>query len=447
MPKLLFLSMDWYRTKDPKVPLAMASIQAWFEANFTGELEREFKSLHINEDHFNLVDELDYIRHFNPDFLALGVYIWNEPQTQTILDFCAKHLPETKIILGGPQITFGNKNLLQEYPNADYFISGAGEKPFTVLLQNLVDGVKVNSETKSAYSIFEPADLEGKTMLHPFRCTLEELPSPYLSGALYLETNASFARWETQRGCPYKCNFCQFRQNDSKIQKFGMDRIFAELEFFHSKKVKEIAVLDPVFNLDSKRYIPILEKILELKMETWFSFQCRPEILAKPEGEHFLDLCRQYGKVTLEFGIQTFNESESQLSQRNNQYEAIEMGLKKVIEYNLDFDLHLIFGLENQTLESFIESYEKASQYNPNRLFVFPLNILKGTHLFDRAIETGYKYDIKNFNLFTESNWMTEKEVGSISKWAAEQNQIEKAVPHGCHRQRMNPLSPKLNAA
>ena len=64
-------------------------------------------------------------------------------------------------------------------------------------------------------------------------------------------------RWETTRGCPYSCSFCQHRDPASwrssnkswtKIQHAQRDRILAEIEWFVENGVKDVAVLDPTFN-------------------------------------------------------------------------------------------------------------------------------------------------------------------------------------------------------
>lgn len=62
-----------------------------------------------------------------------------------------------------------------------------------------------------------------------------------------------FIRWETQRGCFYRCNFCQHREPNNALlpgkRCIPLSRTVAEIEWIHSNKViQDIAVLDPVFN-------------------------------------------------------------------------------------------------------------------------------------------------------------------------------------------------------
>ena len=63
---------------------------------------------------------------------------------------------------------------------------------------------------------------------------VDDIPSPYLNGMLdaYGEAVEGTAIIETNRGCPYGCTFCDWGSATlSRIRKFDLDRVFAELEW------------------------------------------------------------------------------------------------------------------------------------------------------------------------------------------------------------------------
>ena len=107
---------------------------------------------------------------------------------------------------------------------------------------------------------------------------LELLPSPWLNGVISLEEQ-KFIRWETQRGCPFRCGFCQHKEAGKRLKKTEFDetRVFKEIELFCNSDVKEIAILDPIFNAGSKS-IPILKRFIENQFKGNISLQCRAEM-------------------------------------------------------------------------------------------------------------------------------------------------------------------------
>lgn len=101
-----------------------------------------------------------------------------------------------KIIIGGPQISYLKSNLDKFYPDADIFIRGYAEQALTryMLSSDQLPNIKGVHYAK------EP-DLSQSA-----NSDFDELPSPFLNGLINAQ---NFIRWETQRGCPFRCSFCQ----------------------------------------------------------------------------------------------------------------------------------------------------------------------------------------------------------------------------------------------
>lgn len=426
-PNLLFLSLDWSRPKDLRRPLSTASIETYFRKNQLVETSAEFKDFNLNEPGFSIGDIKELISENRPSFLALGAYIWNEKYVPDVVSWTKNNYPDTIIILGGPQVTYGNHNLSIEYPGVDYFVRGEGELPFTELINDLSLNRVPSPEMMSRFSIYTPETLKKGVYNKSYGHKPEELLSPYLNQILPVEQNQAFVRWETSRRCPYKCSFCQFRSPDHPVAPLNPERLFQELEYFKKKKVQEINVLDPIFNLKPSHYLQICSKIDSLGMNSQFYFQCRLELLCNRNSEDFLRFCRDH-KTWLEFGVQTFKEKESEAINRGNKFDKIDKGIDLLHQFNIPFDLHLIFGLPFQSLDNFLWSYDKAKDANPNGLYLYPLNILKGTDLFLRSNEWEYDYDSKNNNILLKSKWMTQHEVECLKEVSEEINHQSKEV-------------------
>src|SRR5262249_42218501 len=76
--------------------------------------------------------------------------------------------------------------------------------------------------------------------------------SPYLDQSAYLERLVQArgpgvfgAVWETNRGCPYSCSFCDWGSNImSKVRRFDIERVRAEAEWIARMGTQVILLVD-----------------------------------------------------------------------------------------------------------------------------------------------------------------------------------------------------------
>ena len=201
---LILVDLCWTRDKDPRVPLGHASLLAtlrtWTDVE-TRSLVFPVNQGLLAPDHIAAVilEQTDGHRGNEVD-IALGAYVWGEELLRAVLVALRKQGFAGRIILGGPQISYSGAGLDGLYPEADAFVRGYGE---TALVELVADHRRV--------------DIPGvhwagtKDRLAQAAVDLESLPSPWLTGTLPL-AGQGFVRWETQRGCPFRCAFCQHRE-------------------------------------------------------------------------------------------------------------------------------------------------------------------------------------------------------------------------------------------
>ena len=93
---------------------------------------------------------------------------------------------------------------------------------------------------------------------------LDEIPSPFLEGAFdsIMAANPSeswIGLWETNRGCPFRCTFCDWGSaTAAKVTKFGEERLYREVDWFADKKIEYIFCCDANFGI-LKRDVDIAE--------------------------------------------------------------------------------------------------------------------------------------------------------------------------------------------
>lgn len=369
--RIVLVDLYWTRDKDPRVPLGHASLLA--ALNCEPGLEVRSVIVAVNQ-HLSIVtiaekilQQLGTVPHQDVD-IAIGAYIWNEALLQELLPLLRLRGFIGRIILGGPQISYVESGLETLYPDANVFIRGHAETALRALAlnprQTVIQGVHYAGE--------HDINQQAKTLI-------DELPSPWLNGSIPLKDQA-FLRWETQRGCQFKCSFCQHRQPDAKVKRdrFATSRILAEIDHICRMGVKDIAVLDPVFNSNENpgHALMVLQRFAENSYQGKLSLQCRAEFI----DDAFLDAAQKLD-VCLEFGLQTIHQCEFAAIDRNNNMKKVDEVLLKVRQRQIRHEVSLIFGLPEQTLDSFKESVQWCLDRHVPTLKAFPLLLLRGTKL------------------------------------------------------------------
>jgi radical SAM superfamily enzyme YgiQ (UPF0313 family) len=406
--RIVLLDLYWSRDKDPRVSLGHASLLAALKRDPNVDVRSLIFA--VNE-----VQGLDNIaatiaEHLSHDFaeridLGIGAYIWNEDLIQKLLPRIRGMGFNGRIILGGPQISYAEGNLEKIYPLADVFVRGNGEEALCQLVSGTGNEPIAGVHYAGTYDSREQA-----------RAELAALPSPLLSGEILLK-NQKFLRWETQRGCQFKCSFCQHRQKEDRQQTsyFLMSRLSDEIEHICDMGVKEIAVLDPVFNSNIEHAIEILRHFRQREFRGRLSLQCRAELVT----DQFLDALQGLD-VCLEFGLQTTQKNEFLAIDRPNNMAKVDDTLKKVRERKIDHEVSLIFGLPEQTVDSFINSVAWCLERKVPVIKAFPLLLLRGTKLDLERQKWGLKVgtetmpNVEESNTFCRNEWLQMERISQV---------------------------------
>lgn len=182
------------------------------------------------------------------DILGLTCYTWNQQYTDQVGDYYKKIRPDGILVYGGPQVPENAEmytKFCEERPYLDVAIAGLAEYAFEEwLLDKPFSGQKI-----------------------------KELPTPYTDGIFdYIFKNPDeYSGYvlrcpvETDRGCPYKCAFCDWGGNShTKITKFELQKSINELEFMYKNKVESLFIANANFGV-FRDDITILESLVEFQ--------------------------------------------------------------------------------------------------------------------------------------------------------------------------------------
>jgi radical SAM superfamily enzyme YgiQ (UPF0313 family) len=243
----------------PYVPVGIGYIGAYLLSHF-GREKIEIRTS-INPDEL-----LDWIDTWQPNVIGLSSYIWNSQLSYRICEYAKSQLQRTLTVLGGPEFPSGTgqANLeatwedcceyLKIRPALDYYCYSDGEAALPLLLDRFLEADgdaeklrKMNKPVSGFGSLTWDKQelLDGKAVN---RIGLKNrvggrdiIPSPYLTGMLDQYLDGQFVpSWETARGCPFLCAFCDQGLDDTKIVRFSVERVKKELSYV-AERVADIS--------------------------------------------------------------------------------------------------------------------------------------------------------------------------------------------------------------
>ena len=160
-----------------------SSLAAWYLKAYCGSDCGEVKVYEstINDLPDSILSDI-YLE--KADVIGFSCYIWNIEEVLRVAKNLKKISPDAKIVLGGPEVSFDARDILEKNEFVDFVISGEGEIPFRQLLMQLAAG------------IWEPNEIEGLTyrdlngIVSNYRArlieNLDSIPSPYTDEMLVL---------------------------------------------------------------------------------------------------------------------------------------------------------------------------------------------------------------------------------------------------------------------
>ena len=309
-----------------------------------------------------------------PQVVSFSCYIWNITQT---LEICKeiKEKLDCKIILGGPEVAYRPKDVLEKYDYIDFVLSGEGEWNFPLLLDNIngdlntVDGLTYRKKNEII------TISENEYMDTP--------PTPY-SEEFYNNLKGRIAYIETSRGCPYRCAFC-LSGRCSKLRFFDLEQVKKDIINLANSGTQTLKFVDRTFNANSKRANEILTFIKEnygtkIPENICFHFEIAGDILTNDTLEILSQM--PIGAVQLEIGMQSFNEDTLKKINRKTNTEKLIKNIKKLLGMgNMHIHIDLIAGLTGEDLESFKNSFNIGYSLKAHMLQMGFLKLLYGADM------------------------------------------------------------------
>jgi radical SAM superfamily enzyme YgiQ (UPF0313 family) len=215
------------------------------------------------------------------------------------------------------------------------------------------------------------------------------------------DNRTPFASIYTSLGCRFKCDFCMINivnrvDNDLNITSnhspnmrfWSPEFMLSEFEKLANLGVSNIRISDEMFFLNQRYFEPLLQGIIDRKLEFNMWSYSRIDTVR----ERYLDLFKSAGINWLAVGIEAGNrEVRREVSKGTFQLEDVTSVVKLIQDSDIGVAANYIFGFPDDTLETMNQTLDLALELNTEMCNMYPCQALPGSPLHLKAKQLGWE--------------------------------------------------------
>jgi len=315
------------------------------------------------------------IREFSPDFIGMSCTTTNRINVGFWSEAFKKHLPEVRIIVGGPHPYFLPESYLRTYPLVDVVVLGEGEKTIVDYLQACSDGHNIREVKGIAFE-----NRSGEVIVNPAQDVIDDLDSiafpahdlfPMEKYDMKFGTiKGPAATIITSRGCGNSCKFCSTANYWEKVRFRSAKNVVDEIEYVMKRFsfIRNFIFFDDTFTSNKKHKTAICHEIVKRNLDINWACWSRTNVV---DDEHF-ELLKMAGCTTVSHGIESGNDDMLKTIGKHStvekNYKALTLGKK----YGICSRGTMIAGMPEEKFSWAIDSvfFMANSGTSPKDLFI-----------------------------------------------------------------------------
>lgn len=255
---------------------------------------------HFYEKYKYVFDEwVNFFKQKNPRFIGLSLLsVMSTTVALKLSLLIREHLPETKIVWGGAEVSVGRTQDYKESGLLDHYISGDGEIPIVDLLSGNLDVIGIDSNGPSQMKNLDEVRIPNYDDIsweeYPYLTT----PKPvYITGS---------------RGCVKRCDFCNVYEIWPKYTFRSGENIAKEIITLKEKYDRTtFKFTDSLINGSMKAFRNLLTTLADYNSEKNSDIRWSSQWIIRNKGqspETDYKLMKESGCYTLDVGIESFSE-------------------------------------------------------------------------------------------------------------------------------------------
>lgn len=220
-------------------------------------------------------------------------------------------------------------------------------------------------------------DKAGTKILYsgvPATHDLDELPTPdWTLPARYHNRSYKLANYESVRGCPYRCAFCNYPYlfDDTKFRYRSAKKIAADWQALAEQGVEYISCLDSLFTMPKRRLVELCNLLIE--REIYIKWIC----YARSDDLKDLETCRlmkRAGCHQVQIGFESGSQAQLDNMNKRNTVASNVAGIKNCRAVGITTLVTAIIGYPGETLQTLEQTLACLRECQPDVYYLAPFN-------------------------------------------------------------------------
>ena len=350
-----------------------------------------------------------------PSIFGVSLYVWNYEKSLKLCQWVKETYPDCLVITGGPQQFFKhNQDWFQKYLFIDASLPGEvyGEiaicdildylKPNNSIDWNLVEQIAYPSKSRNLIlkSKKQTYKREFKWDYAPYHAQFTFIKEYLFEYQQHRENPNMTAKFETSRGCPFNCSFCDWGGGiGTKMIFKSFNTVKQDLDALAELGIKNMWITDSNFGVADTRDLQIVRYILEKNKSSLGEIFQEIGFAGYAKIEKKFDTIKKILKICAKFKLTPFYKISQQSFHEHvlNNIQRVDVSadakLKLAVylqrKFKLPTGVEIILGLPGTTVDHWYQEFDKPYQYN---LFVtaYEQYVSPGAETYSREYRTRY---------------------------------------------------------
>ena len=364
------------------------------------------------------------------DILLCSCYCWNWEITKLLAKGVKEKNKDCIVIFGGPEVPRNSKTFFDDHEYVDIVVHGEGEIVLKTLFNEILKDIDLKTlninGTQTKHNIAPPQERMKD---------LNIIPSPYRDDLMWrlVEKDPKInyiASWETNRGCPFACTFCDWGSATmSKVRNFDNEKLYEEIEWFGRNNIVYIDCCDGNFGIFKDRDYEIACKLAEVKEKTGY-----PETVnltwVKTSSEKIMPIAKVLSKSkqlrAVSLSVQSLDKNVLQaVKRRNIKFDKFENLVKIFTDAGVQSYTEIIMGLPEETVESFKNNWEILASIHPQpTIMAWNCSVFVNAPMNVPSYKEKYGIEVFDSPMFMQHSSKTKKEVKEYEKMIRSTNSL-----------------------
>lgn len=322
-----------------------------------------------------------------PEIIGLYTNLMTKINIIEISSFVRKNLPNTKIILGGPDVRYNAENYLMH--GVDFLVIGEGEQTMLELVGYLKSPTEPPISAIAGIAYIENDKLIITAEREKLK-DLDTLPFPNRSKIDLQQYLDSWKRFHgknavsisTMRGCPYTCKWCSRGVYGLSYRRRSAEHVVAELKLI--KKLYNpdtVWFVDDVFTISHKWLESFRDELIKNNLIIQYECITRADRL----NETVIKQLQETGCFRVWIGAESGSQKVIDLMDRRVDVRQVRDMIKLSKKYGIETGTFIMLGYPGETESDIEETIKHLKDSDPDHFTITVAYPIKGTELYQEV--------------------------------------------------------------